>query len=164
MLPILNMEMQQKDEREFCDDFREKLERLKDNSDAGRRMHYALDMTFLMLEKLHYCFTASEREARDEEHTRNNASSSVSPEDQFRINWSVFFHDIDVICNITHDFVTDKETGFVTAHKLRNVERHEMAETMIAHLQKTIHNLKHSKYQLTFERWLQDILNCWHHV
>ena len=163
-LPVFNMETQKEDECKF---YRHSLKTFKDHKaadDAGYRMRCALDMTFIMLQKLHYCFTSSEREARYEEDNRDNAFSSVRPEDKFRINWSEFFEDIDIISNITHNFITDKETGFVTAHKLENVDRHEMAETMIAHLKMTIHNLTRSTYQHTFERWLVDLLDCWHYV
>ena len=100
--PVFNMEAQKEDERKF---YKLSLKTFKDHKDAGDadyRMRCALRMTFIMLQKLHYCFTSSEKEARYEEDNRDNAFSSVSPEDQFRINWSEFFHDIDVISNITH--------------------------------------------------------------
>jgi hypothetical protein len=152
--PVFNMETQKEDERKFYQLSLKTFKDHKDADDADYRMRCALDMTFMMLQKLHICFTSSEREARYEEDNH----------DKFRINWSEFFEDIDVISNITHNFTTDKETGFVTAHKLENVDRHEMAETMIAHLKMTIHNLKRSTYQHTFERWLVDLLDCWHYV
>ena len=135
------------------------LESVTTNKDAWFRLHFALGFTRVMLDKLHRVLTSSEREAN-----QRNASSLVTHKKQFRIDWESFFCSLDVITNITYHFTTDQNTGFVTSEKISNVNRIDMAETMVRNLLKAIYHLQSSEYQFEFEKWLVDLLVCWKKV
>ena len=138
-----------------------RLQAFAKNKDAWFRLHFALGFTRVMLDKLHRVLTSSEREAQNEQ---GNVSSLVTPEKQFRIDWESFFCNLDVITNVTYNFTTDQNTGFVTSQEIRNVDRIDMAETTVRNLIDAIDHLQGSKYKFEFETWLNDLLVCWTQV
>ena len=166
----LNMENEIEESYTFNNQFYRALDHHMSHDDASFRLQFALQMTHIMLDKLHRVLTSCEREALVQNKQGHASIESphelrvlinVSPYEQFRIDWEIFYSNLDVISNITHDFTTNTVTGFVKSHKITNYDRIGMAETMIVQLIQAIDDLKESEYKPEFKLWLQHLLICW---